>query len=77
MPELQGNFIADLLMPGIIRTNLFIIPLDEDMPEFWDTMPANTSSQGVTIKAGTAEHTEVQNLFRATCTQTIIKVDDI
>ncbi|XP_041806597.1 poly(ADP-ribose) polymerase family member 14-related sequence 1 isoform X2 [Chelmon rostratus] len=50
---------------------------DEDMPEFWDTMPANTSSQGVTIKAGTAEHTEVQNLFRATCTQTIIKIERI
>lgn len=51
------------------------MPLDEDVPEFWDTMPANTSSHSVTITAGTAEHTEVQNLFKATCAQTIIKVD--
>ncbi|XP_074514233.1 poly(ADP-ribose) polymerase family member 14-related sequence 1 [Sebastes fasciatus] len=50
---------------------------DEDMPEHWDTMPANTSCQAVTITAGTAEHTEVLNLFRVTCPQTIIKIERI
>lgn len=51
------------------------MPLDEDIPEAWDTMPANTSSKAFPIAAGTTEYTEVQNLFRATCPQTIIKVD--
>ncbi|XP_070832442.1 poly(ADP-ribose) polymerase family member 14-related sequence 1 isoform X2 [Chaetodon trifascialis] len=50
---------------------------DEDVPEVWDVMPANTSCQGVTIKAGTAEYIEVQNLFRATCTQTITRIERI
>lgn len=51
--------------------------LDEDVPEKWDPMPANTSSHAVTINPGTAEHTEVQSLFTATCKQAIIKVDYI
>ncbi|XP_044073695.1 poly(ADP-ribose) polymerase family member 14-related sequence 1 isoform X2 [Siniperca chuatsi] len=50
---------------------------DEDIPEVWDIMPANTSSQAVTIKAGTTEYTEVLNLFQATCQQTIIKIERI
>ncbi|XP_070770712.1 poly(ADP-ribose) polymerase family member 14-related sequence 1 [Enoplosus armatus] len=50
---------------------------DADIPEDWDTMPANTSSYAVTIKAGTAEHTKVLNLFKATCKQTIIKIERI
>lgn len=45
------------------------------MPENWETMPVNTSCQAITMKAGTAEHTQVQSLFQATCVQTIIKVD--
>lgn len=53
---------------------LFIIPLEEEVPEHWDAMPANTSSHAVTIKAGTPEHNEVLNLFQATCKNTIIKV---
>ncbi|KAL6101260.1 parp14 [Pungitius sinensis] len=50
---------------------------DEDMPEHWDAMPAGTSCQAVLIKAGTAEHTEVLNLFQATCKQTTIKIERI
>ncbi|XP_035860523.1 poly(ADP-ribose) polymerase family member 14-related sequence 1 isoform X2 [Sander lucioperca] len=50
---------------------------DEDLPEFWDAMPANTSCQAVPIAAGTTEHTEVLNLFRATCTQNVIKIERI
>ena len=53
------------------------MPLDEDVPEFWDVMPANTSCLAVPIAAGVAEHTEVLNLFRATCQQNVIKVDCI
>ncbi len=64
-------------MPGIIKTKLFIMPLDEDVPAHWDAMPANTSSLPVTINPGMPEHTEVQNLFKATCQQAIIKVDYI
>ncbi|XP_045909324.1 poly(ADP-ribose) polymerase family member 14-related sequence 1 [Micropterus dolomieu] len=50
---------------------------DEDIPEAWDTMPANTSSKAFPLAAGTTEYTEVQNLFRATCPQTIIKIERI
>ncbi|XP_076602870.1 poly(ADP-ribose) polymerase family member 14-related sequence 1 isoform X2 [Chaetodon auriga] len=50
---------------------------DEDVPEVWDVMPANTSCHGVTIKAGTAEYIEVQNLFRASCAQTITMIERI
>ena len=50
------------------------MPLDEDVPEEWDAMPANTTSHAVTIQAGTAEHNEVLNLFQATCKQAVIKV---
>ncbi|KAE8299582.1 Poly [ADP-ribose] polymerase 14 [Larimichthys crocea] len=50
---------------------------DEDVPEFWDTMPPNTSCLAVDIKAGTAEYTEVERLFKATCGQPIIKIERI
>lgn len=62
-------------MPGIIQIKLCIMPLDEDVPEVWEAMPPNTSSQAFPIKAGTAEYTEVLNLFKATCGQTVTKVD--
>nr|XP_046259475.1 poly(ADP-ribose) polymerase family member 14-related sequence 1 isoform X2 [Scatophagus argus] len=50
---------------------------EEDIPGNWVTMPANTSCQAVTINAGTAEYTEVENLFKATCKQNIIKIERI
>ncbi|KAK9537952.1 hypothetical protein VZT92_005522 [Zoarces viviparus] len=50
---------------------------DEDVPEHWDKMPANTSSLAVLIKVGAAEHTEILNLFQATCNQTVIKIERI
>ncbi|XP_053185149.1 poly(ADP-ribose) polymerase family member 14-related sequence 1 isoform X2 [Scomber japonicus] len=50
---------------------------DEDVPEEWDAMPANTSSHAVTIQAGTAEHNEVLKLFQATCKQAVIKIERI
>ncbi|XP_031730886.1 poly(ADP-ribose) polymerase family member 14-related sequence 1 isoform X2 [Anarrhichthys ocellatus] len=50
---------------------------DEDASEHWDKMPANTSSLAVLIKVGAAEHTEILNLFQATCNQTVIKIERI
>ncbi|XP_040056587.2 poly(ADP-ribose) polymerase family member 14-related sequence 1 [Gasterosteus aculeatus] len=50
---------------------------DEDTPEQWDTMPPDSSCQAVLINAGTAEYTEVLNLFQATCGQTVIKIERI
>ncbi|XP_034742022.1 poly(ADP-ribose) polymerase family member 14-related sequence 1 isoform X2 [Etheostoma cragini] len=50
---------------------------DEDMPEYWDVMPANVSCHAVPIAAGTTEHNEVLNLFQATCKQTVIKIERI
>ncbi|XP_040004959.1 poly(ADP-ribose) polymerase family member 14-related sequence 1 isoform X2 [Xiphias gladius] len=53
------------------------LKVGEDLPQHWDNMPANTSSQAVTIKAGTAEHTEILKLFQASCNQTVIKIERI
>ncbi|KAM8855349.1 poly(ADP-ribose) polymerase family member 14-related sequence 1 [Spinachia spinachia] len=50
---------------------------DNDMPEHWDMMPADTPCQAVLIQARTAEHTEVLNLFQATCGQTPFKIERI
>ncbi|XP_068184872.1 poly(ADP-ribose) polymerase family member 14-related sequence 1 isoform X2 [Antennarius striatus] len=50
---------------------------DEETPGNWDAMPANTPCKVKTIQAGTAEHTEVQNLFHTSCRQTITKIERI
>ncbi|CAK6963679.1 Hypothetical predicted protein [Scomber scombrus] len=50
---------------------------DEDVPEEWDTMPPDALSYAFTIKAGTAEHNEVLNLFQATCKLTVLKIERI
>lgn len=50
---------------------------DEDVPEHWDTMPANTTCHAVTIKAGTGEYNEVLNLFQASCKQAVTKIERI
>lgn len=54
---------------------ILFLSLNEEMPENWETMPTNTSCQAIPIKAGTAEYTDVQNVFRATCGLNIVKVD--
>ncbi len=63
----------------VINTDLICeilgYPGGEELPEFWATMPANRTSHAVTLAAGTPEYTEVQTLFKTTCTQNIIKVD--
>ncbi|XP_059199634.1 poly(ADP-ribose) polymerase family member 14-related sequence 1 isoform X3 [Centropristis striata] len=50
---------------------------DEDIPEHWEAMPANTTSHAVTLKAGTPEYKEILTLFQATCPQTPIKIERI
>ncbi|KAM9851030.1 poly(ADP-ribose) polymerase family member 14-related sequence 1 [Aulostomus maculatus] len=49
----------------------------QDVPEHWDTMPVNTTSLRVDIKSGTTEHTEILNLFQATCKLTVLKIERI
>ncbi|XP_060945027.1 uncharacterized protein LOC133022028 [Limanda limanda] len=46
-------------------------------PAHWDAMPPNTTCVAVPIHAGTPEHTEVLNLFQASCKQTVIKIERI
>uniref|UniRef100_A0A3Q3M6T9 Poly [ADP-ribose] polymerase n=1 Tax=Mastacembelus armatus TaxID=205130 RepID=A0A3Q3M6T9_9TELE len=48
-----------------------------DIPEHWDTMPDNVSSQPITIKAGTQEYNEVLTLFQASCNLNITKIERI
>uniref|UniRef100_A0A3Q1EM86 Poly [ADP-ribose] polymerase n=1 Tax=Acanthochromis polyacanthus TaxID=80966 RepID=A0A3Q1EM86_9TELE len=50
---------------------------DEDVPEHWAIMPANTTSLAVTINAGTSEHTEILNLFKASCNRAVTKIERI
>lgn len=64
-------------MWALLMSKLFIMSLDEDMPESWDTMPTNSTCVSVPITAGTPEYNDVQSLFRATCPKTITKVDHI
>uniref|UniRef100_A0A665VB48 Poly [ADP-ribose] polymerase n=1 Tax=Echeneis naucrates TaxID=173247 RepID=A0A665VB48_ECHNA len=49
----------------------------KDIPEHWEPMPAKTICHPVTIQAGTAEYTEVQNLFQQSCKMTITKIERI
>ncbi|XP_034554224.1 protein mono-ADP-ribosyltransferase PARP14-like isoform X1 [Notolabrus celidotus] len=50
---------------------------DEDIPDSWDTMPANQTCLVVTIQPGTAEHTEVLKLFQASCQLAVIQIQRI
>ncbi|XP_040913508.1 poly(ADP-ribose) polymerase family member 14-related sequence 1 [Toxotes jaculatrix] len=50
---------------------------DEDIPDHWDPMLASDSCLAVTIKAGTEEHTEILNLFQASCNRTVTKIERI
>ncbi|KAM6978444.1 poly(ADP-ribose) polymerase family member 14-related sequence 1 [Tautogolabrus adspersus] len=50
---------------------------DEDIPESWDPIPANKSCLAVTILPGTAEHTEVLTLFKASCQLNVLKIERI
>ncbi|TWW80510.1 Poly [ADP-ribose] polymerase 14 [Takifugu flavidus] len=47
---------------------------DEDIPNHWDVMPANTSCHTVTLAAGREEYKQVERKFQATCGRTIISV---
>uniref|UniRef100_A0A3Q0QZR5 Poly [ADP-ribose] polymerase n=1 Tax=Amphilophus citrinellus TaxID=61819 RepID=A0A3Q0QZR5_AMPCI len=49
----------------------------DDVPEHWDAMQPNVTSQTFPLQAGTQEYDEIQKLFQATCKQTIIKIERI
>ncbi|CAJ1078796.1 protein mono-ADP-ribosyltransferase PARP14-like isoform X4 [Xyrichtys novacula] len=49
----------------------------EDIPDFWDPMPADKSCLAVTLQPGTQEHNEILTLFQASCKLTVIKVQRI
>uniref|UniRef100_A0A3Q0R7Q2 Poly [ADP-ribose] polymerase n=1 Tax=Amphilophus citrinellus TaxID=61819 RepID=A0A3Q0R7Q2_AMPCI len=51
--------------------------LKDDVPEHWDAMQPNVTSQTFPLQAGTQEYDEIQKLFQATCKQTIIKIERI
>ncbi|XP_063743501.1 LOW QUALITY PROTEIN: poly(ADP-ribose) polymerase family member 14-related sequence 1 [Eleginops maclovinus] len=50
---------------------------EDDIPAVWDPMPANSASVAITLNAGSPEHTEVLNLFKATCPRNIVKIERI
>ncbi|XP_023192012.1 poly [ADP-ribose] polymerase 14-like isoform X1 [Xiphophorus maculatus] len=49
----------------------------DDVPEFWDAMPAGKTCHAVPILATSSEYAEVVNLFKATCNQTVTKIERI
>ncbi|CAJ1078797.1 protein mono-ADP-ribosyltransferase PARP14-like isoform X3 [Xyrichtys novacula] len=49
----------------------------EDIPDFWDPMPADKSCLAVTLQPGTPEHKEILSLFQASCKLTVIKIQRI
>ncbi|XP_032422912.1 protein mono-ADP-ribosyltransferase PARP14-like isoform X2 [Xiphophorus hellerii] len=50
---------------------------DEDVPEFWDAMPAGKTCHSVTLQTASSEYAEVLNLFKATCNRAVIKIERI
>ncbi|XP_063354462.1 protein mono-ADP-ribosyltransferase PARP14-like isoform X2 [Pelmatolapia mariae] len=51
--------------------------LNDDLPEHWDLMQPNVTSQAFTLQAGTQEYDEIQKLFKASCNKNIIKIERI
>ncbi|KAM4561028.1 poly(ADP-ribose) polymerase family member 14-related sequence 1 isoform 1-T1 [Fundulus diaphanus] len=49
----------------------------DDVPEFWDTMPAGQTCHAVPIQATSSEYAEVLNLFKATCNRSVTKIERI
>ncbi|XP_029981171.1 protein mono-ADP-ribosyltransferase PARP14-like isoform X2 [Sphaeramia orbicularis] len=47
------------------------------IPETWEVMPPSSSTKSFPIAVGTPEYTDIQNLFQATCKQTITKIERI
>ncbi|GLD59823.1 extended synaptotagmin-3-like protein [Lates japonicus] len=50
---------------------------DEDIPEHWNPMPANTPCLAVPINAGTTEYNEILKMFQASCNRTVITIERI
>ncbi|XP_023192513.1 poly [ADP-ribose] polymerase 14-like [Xiphophorus maculatus] len=50
---------------------------DEDVPEFWDAMPAGKTCHSVILQTASSEYAEVLNLFKATCNRAVIKIERI
>uniref|UniRef100_A0A8D3BUC2 Poly [ADP-ribose] polymerase n=1 Tax=Scophthalmus maximus TaxID=52904 RepID=A0A8D3BUC2_SCOMX len=59
------------------HTSVSLPAIGTDVPVHWDPMPAKTSCQAVTLKPGAAEHTEILNLFQASCNRPVIKIERI
>ncbi|KAK5861428.1 hypothetical protein PBY51_022825 [Eleginops maclovinus] len=77
--DLMANFKLEEAMekkqPNIKRIDK--LKGEDDIPAVWDPMPANSASVAITLNAGSPEHTEVLNLFKATCPRNIVKIERI
>ncbi|XP_038138809.1 protein mono-ADP-ribosyltransferase PARP14-like [Cyprinodon tularosa] len=49
----------------------------DDVPEFWEPMPAGQTCHSVPIQATSPEYAEVLNLFQATCKRAVTKIERI
>ncbi|XP_007552357.1 poly(ADP-ribose) polymerase family member 14-related sequence 1 isoform X1 [Poecilia formosa] len=49
----------------------------DDIPEFWDTMPAGKTCHAVPVQATSSEYQDVLKLFNATCNRAVTKIERI
>ncbi|MED6251548.1 hypothetical protein ATANTOWER_032550 [Ataeniobius toweri] len=49
----------------------------DDVPEFWDPMPAGQTCHAVPLQSGSSEYAEILNLFKATCNRAVTKIERI
>ncbi|KAL2081153.1 hypothetical protein ACEWY4_023006 [Coilia grayii] len=50
---------------------------DSNVPDNWDDMPANTQCQLIPLQNNSQEYADVQNLFRASCRNNILKIERV
>ncbi|MEQ2175108.1 hypothetical protein GOODEAATRI_014819 [Goodea atripinnis] len=49
----------------------------DDVPEFWEPMPAGQTCHAVPLQSGSSEYAEILNLFKATCNRAVTKIERI
>ncbi|KAM6945739.1 poly(ADP-ribose) polymerase family member 14-related sequence 1 [Aplochiton taeniatus] len=49
----------------------------DPLPQHWSPMPSQTSCQSCPVLPGSPEYTQVEGLFKATCQNTVIKMERI
>ncbi|CAI5656802.1 unnamed protein product [Oreochromis niloticus] len=57
--------------------NMMLSRKRDAIPEQWERMPANTTCQAFAVQAKTSEYDEILNLFQASCSGIVTKIERI